>query len=137
MVKSACHRCRLRPSHQDFQAVSPFITFPSLISHLPDTLSSQKELLAVPTVAERNATFFKQTTSMPLKAIRHKAKFIGCISLATGTTKPVVEMGYYLYPSYQGKRILRDAGRKALRYAANEFGMQKIIVALMMGIQRV
>jgi hypothetical protein len=35
-------------------------------------------------------------------------------------------MGYYLHPAHQGKRIMREAGRKLLRYAANEFGIQKV-----------
>ena len=61
-----------------------------------------------------------------MKAIRHKDKFIGCISITPRGMEPVVEIGYYLHPEYQGKRIMRAAGNKALRYAANEFGIRKV-----------
>jgi hypothetical protein len=35
-------------------------------------------------------------------------------------------MGYYLHPAHQGKKIMREAGRKLLQYAANEFGIRKV-----------
>ncbi|PMD39142.1 acyl-CoA N-acyltransferase [Hyaloscypha variabilis F] len=95
-------------------------------SWLSSNLASQKELLAIPTVSERHAAFFKQGNSIPVKAIRHKDKFIGSISLAPHSTETVVEMGYYLHPDHQGKRIMREAGKKLLRYAANEFGIRKV-----------
>jgi predicted acetyltransferase len=41
-----------------------------------------------------------------------------------------VEMGYYLHPSHQGKRLMRGAGREALRYAANEFGIRKVFCSV-------
>jgi L-amino acid N-acyltransferase YncA len=63
---------------------------------------------------------------MPLQAIRHNNKIVGCVSLTPRTTEPVVEIGYYLDPSHQGKRIMREAGRQVLRYAANEFGIRKV-----------
>ena len=63
---------------------------------------------------------------MALKAIRHNGKFFGCISLAPRSSESIVEMSYYLHPAHQGKRIIREAARKLLRYAANEFGIRKV-----------
>jgi RimJ/RimL family protein N-acetyltransferase len=34
-------------------------------------------------------------------------------------------MGYYLHLAHQVKGIMREAGRKLLRYAANEFGIRE------------
>jgi len=91
-------------------------------------MASQKHLLSIPTVAERNEAFFKQTNPIPLRlqVIRHNSKMVGCVSLTPRTTEPVVEIGYYLDPSHQGQRIMREAGRKVLRYAANEFWIKKV-----------
>jgi len=89
-------------------------------------LASQKHLLSIPTIAERNTAFFNQTNPMPVQAIRYNNKLIGCISLTPRTTEAVVEIGYYLHPAHQGKRIMREAGRKVLRYAANEFRIRKV-----------
>ncbi|KAE9372327.1 acyl-CoA N-acyltransferase [Stipitochalara longipes BDJ] len=104
----------------------PIYTLEDAKSWLSSNLASQKELLAIPTVSERNAAFFEQGNSIPIQAIRHENKFIGCISLAPRSTETVVEMGYYLHPDHQGKRIMREAGKKLLRYAANEFGIRKV-----------
>jgi RimJ/RimL family protein N-acetyltransferase len=96
---------------------------------LLNSLISRNELLGLSTVAERNAAFFGQmsvTSSVPLKVIRHNGRLIGCISLALRSSEPIVEMGYYLHPAHQGKRIMREAGRKLLRYAANEFGIRTV-----------
>lgn len=37
------------------------------------------------------------------------------------------ELGYYIHPDYQGKRIMYAACKKVLQYAANEFGIRKIL----------
>jgi RimJ/RimL family protein N-acetyltransferase len=96
-------------------------------SWLSANLTSQKELLAIPTVAERHAALFKEGNPIPIKAIRHKDQFIGSISLTACSSEPVVEMGYYLHPDHQGKKIMREAAKALLRYAANEFGIRKVI----------
>jgi RimJ/RimL family protein N-acetyltransferase len=41
-------------------------------------------------------------------------------------TEPIVEVGYYLHPSHQGKSVMREAGKKVLLYAANDFGVRKV-----------
>jgi RimJ/RimL family protein N-acetyltransferase len=95
-------------------------------SWLSANLTSQKELLAIATISERNAAIFARTNSVPIKAIRHNKQFIGAISLTARSADPVVEMGYYLHPAHQSKGVMREAGRKVLRYAANEFGIKKV-----------
>jgi RimJ/RimL family protein N-acetyltransferase len=39
----------------------------------------------------------------------------------------VCELGYYIHPDYQGKRIMYAACKEVLKYAANEFGIRKVL----------
>lgn len=61
-----------------------------------------------------------------MSAIRHKDTFIGAITLSPRAGESALELGYYLNPSHHGKRIMREAGRKLLRYAANEWGIRSV-----------
>jgi L-amino acid N-acyltransferase YncA len=77
-------------------------------------------------VQERRAAFFAQTTPLPLQVIRHAGKLVGAVSHSPRSNEEVVEMGYYLHPTHQGKGVMRAAGRTLLRYAANEFGVRRV-----------
>jgi len=94
-------------------------------SWISGILISQARLLSIPTVTERFEAFFAQGSPLPLQVIRHEGKLVGAIS-HSNRTEGVVEMGYYLHPSHQGKGVMQAAGRKLLQYAANEFGVRKV-----------
>ncbi|PVH89658.1 acyl-CoA N-acyltransferase [Cadophora sp. DSE1049] len=100
---------------------------------LDGQLAATRALLPIPTVQERNKAFFDEKSDMPLRqvplqVIRHGEKMIGCCSISPASCGPQVgEVGYWLHPDYHGKRIMQTATRAVLRYAANEFGVRKVL----------
>ncbi|KAK0125418.1 hypothetical protein ONS95_000565 [Cadophora gregata] len=100
---------------------------------LDNQLTATRALLPLPTVKERNEMFFDEKSDMPirqvpLQVIRHREKLIGCCSISPHSCNPQVgEVGYWLHPDHHGKRIMQAATRALLRYAANEFGVRKVI----------
>ena len=95
-------------------------------------INAQNALLPIPTIQQRRTLFFSYEDSVPiqipLQAIRHNGKFIGCCSLSQESKEEGgCELGYYIHPDYQGKRIMYAACKEVLKYAANEFGIRKVL----------
>jgi len=91
------------------------------------TIASQTHLRPLSTIQTRKQALFSQSRAVPLQCVRTKTgTFIGCTTLTPRPSEPVVELGYYLSPPYQGKRIIPAAAKVLLRYAANEWGVRRV-----------
>lgn len=77
----------------------------------------------------RHAAIFTNAYHIPLQVMRHNGRLIGACTLsprADATAADIVELGYYLHPAYQGKRIVYAAVVKLLEYAREEFGVARV-----------